>query len=95
MSTSSLGWMATAMSAASYLFRQPAALRKMQAAGACLGIIYGITNGAMPVAVANLIVAVAALLSTYRGKSAWTEQWSARLNRQSGRNGMAQVPEGR
>jgi hypothetical protein len=95
MTTSSLGWIATAIFAASYLFRQPAALRKMQAAAACLGIIYGITIGAGPVVVANLMVAIAALLSSYRGKSAWTEQWAARLNRQSGRNGMAQFPEGR
>jgi hypothetical protein len=76
MTTSSLGWIATAIFAASYLFRQPAALRKMQAAAACLWIIYGITIGAGPVVVANLMVA-------------------ARLNRHSGRNGMAQVPEGR
>jgi hypothetical protein len=95
MTPSSLGWTATGMFAASYLFRQPATLRRMQAAAACLWIIYGITIGALPVVVANLIVAVAALLSFYRGKPAWTAQWAARLNRQSGRNGMVQAPEGR
>jgi hypothetical protein len=94
MTTSSIGWIATALFAGSYFFRQAAMLKKMQAAAACLWIIYGLTIGAAPVVVANLIVAVAALFSSYRGKSPWTEQWSARLNRQSGRNGLAQAPEG-
>jgi hypothetical protein len=84
MTASSLGWMATALFAVSYLFRQPSTLRKIQAAAACLWIIYGATAGATPVVVANLMVAIAALLSSSSGKSAWTEQWSARLNRQPG-----------
>jgi hypothetical protein len=94
MTTSSTGWIATALFAGSYFFRQAATLKRMQAAAACLWIIYGLTRGAAPIVVTYLIVAVAALLSSYRGKSPWTEQWSARLTRQSGRNGLAQAPEG-
>lgn len=93
MKASSLGWMATALFAASYLFRQAATLRKIQAAAACLWIIYGVTIGAMPVVVANLIVAVAALLSASGGKSTWSEQGLARLNRPTGPGSMRQVHE--
>jgi hypothetical protein len=84
MTASTLGWMATALFAASYLFRQPSTLRKIQAAAACLWIIYGAAIGAMPVVITNVIVAIAALLSSSGRRSGWTEQWSARLNRQSG-----------
>jgi hypothetical protein len=93
MIASSLGWMATALFAASYLFRQSATLRRIQAAAACLWIVYGVSIGAMPVVVANLIVAVAALLSASGGKSTWSEQGLARLNRPTGPGSMRQVDE--
>jgi hypothetical protein len=60
-----IGWIATAVFSASYFFRQPAALRRIQAAAACLWIAYGLAIHAMPVVIANAIVAVAALWSTY------------------------------
>jgi len=56
-----LGWTATAVFAASYLFRGQSALRRIQAAAACLWIAYGLAIHALPVVAANAIVAAAAL----------------------------------
>jgi hypothetical protein len=61
-----IGWVATAVFSASYFFRQPEALRRIQAGAACLWIAYGVAIHARPVVIANVIVAVAALYSTYR-----------------------------
>ena len=61
-----LGWTATAVLSASYFFRQPAALRRIQAVAACLWIAYGILIGAFPVVAANVIVAAVALYSSRR-----------------------------
>jgi hypothetical protein len=61
-----IGWTATAIFSSSYFFRQPAALRRIQAAAACLWILYGLALHAYPVVIANLIVAVAALYSSSR-----------------------------
>jgi hypothetical protein len=61
-----LGWAATAVFSASYFFRQPAALRRIQAVAACLWIAYGILIGAFPVVAANVIVAAVALYSARR-----------------------------
>jgi hypothetical protein len=60
-----LGWIATAAFAASYLFRQPAALRKVQAGAALLWVIYGLVIHAMPVVVANVVVAGMAIYSSF------------------------------
>jgi Bacterial inner membrane protein len=62
-----IGWIATAVFAASYFFRGPAALRRVQAAAACLWIVYGTLLGALPVVAANVIVAGAALWSGRKG----------------------------
>jgi hypothetical protein len=67
MNISMIGWVATAAFGASYLFRRPATLRKIQAFAACLWIVYGVAIGAVPVIVANVIVAGAALYSSFRG----------------------------
>jgi hypothetical protein len=64
-----LGWVATAVFAISYFFRRASTLTKIQAAGACLWIIYGMKISAAPVVVANMLVAGAALSSLFRGKS--------------------------
>jgi hypothetical protein len=58
-----IGWVATAVFSTSYFFRRPEALRCIQAAAACLWIVYGILLHALPVLAANLIVAAAALYS--------------------------------
>ena len=59
-----IGWVATAVFAVSYLCRDPAALRRIQAAAAVLWVVYGALIGAMPVVVANVIVAGVALWSS-------------------------------
>jgi hypothetical protein len=82
--SSLLGWVATAVSAGSYFSRQEARLRKIQGAAACLWIIYGLNIDATPMIVANIIVAAMAFCSSFAARSAWKEQWSARLRRRSG-----------
>ncbi|MGH9764602.1 MAG: hypothetical protein ACREAC_27520 [Blastocatellia bacterium] len=64
-----LGWVATAIFAASYFFKQPAMLRRIQSGAACLWICYGAAIGSAPVVVANLIVAAAAVYSSFRRQS--------------------------
>jgi hypothetical protein len=58
-----VGWAATALFASSYFCREPRRLRLTQAAAALLWLGYGIALGALPVIVANLIVASLALWS--------------------------------
>jgi hypothetical protein len=70
MTISMLGWVATCVFAASYFFREASALKKIQAIAACLWIIYGFAIGAVPVVVANMIVAGAALYSSLRRPTA-------------------------
>ena len=59
-----IGWIATAVFASSYLFKQPMALRRVQAAAALLWVIYGLIIHALPVVVANLVVAGMAVYSS-------------------------------
>lgn len=61
-----IGWVATAAFASSYVSKDPAMLRRIQAGAALLWIAYGIHMRAMPVVVANLIVAAVAIASTLR-----------------------------
>jgi len=61
-----LGWLATAMFVASYFTRQPATLRRVQGLAACMWAVYGTLIHAMPVIVANLIVAGVAVASSLR-----------------------------
>lgn len=61
-----IGWIATAVFAASYFFRRPSALRRIQALAAVLWIGYGVIIKAPPVIVANLVVAGVAMLSSFQ-----------------------------
>ena len=65
----SIGWIATAVFAVSYFFNQPAALRMIQAFAALLWIVYGVMIHAVPVIVANLIVAGVAVFSSFAQRS--------------------------
>ena len=67
--TEAVGWAATVVFTTSYFFRQPSTLRRIQAAAACLWIAYGVATGSLPVVVANLLVAAAAVFSLYRSGS--------------------------
>jgi hypothetical protein len=60
-----IGWVATAVFAGSYFFKRPAVLRRIQALAAALWICYGAIIHAMPVVVANLVVAGLALWSSF------------------------------
>lgn len=59
-----VGWAATAVIVASYTFRDPAKLRRVQAVSALLWMTYGFLIHSAPVIVANIIVFVAAALSS-------------------------------
>ena len=59
-----IGWIATAVFSSSYFFKGPATLRWIQAAAAALWVTYGLMIHAMPVVVANVIVAGAAIYSS-------------------------------
>jgi hypothetical protein len=66
MKLEAIGWVATAVFAASYLSRNGKLLRRLQAIAAVLWIAYGITIASKPVIAANAIVAVAAVVSASR-----------------------------
>lgn len=61
-----IGWIATAVFASSYFFKQPMALRKVQAGAASLWVVYGVIIHALPVVVANVVVASVAVASSLR-----------------------------
>ena len=61
-----IGWVATALFACSYFFKQPAALRKIQAGAALLWVAYGLIIHALPVVAANVVVAAVAGWSARR-----------------------------
>jgi hypothetical protein len=68
MTLDAIGWVATAVFSASYLFRSGAALRRVQALAALLWIAYGVAIASKPVIAANAIVALAALGSAVAGR---------------------------
>jgi hypothetical protein len=59
-----LGWLATAVFVASYRFKDQRTLRWIQASAAVLWVGYGVARQAMPVIIANLLVAVIAVYSS-------------------------------
>ena len=70
-----LGWTATGLFSSSYFFEQPAALRKIQAGATLLWVTYGLALGSAPVVVANLVVGVAAVYTSFR---AALDNWTRR-----------------
>jgi hypothetical protein len=64
-----IGWVATALFASSYFFKHPSALRKVQAGAALLWVAYGALIHAMPVVVANLVVAGVAGYSVFTARA--------------------------
>jgi hypothetical protein len=61
-----IGWTATAVFSSSYFFKEPATLRRIQAAAASLWVLYGVAIHSAPVVVANLIVGIAAVYTSLR-----------------------------
>jgi len=68
--TEAIGWVATAAFAASYIAKSPGRLRMIQAGAALLWIAYGVSKQAMPVIVANAVVAGMAVWSMLRAEAA-------------------------
>jgi hypothetical protein len=60
-----IGWVATALFASSYFFKQANVLRKVQAGAALMWVVYGLIIHAFPVVVANVVVASVALYSSF------------------------------
>jgi hypothetical protein len=71
-----IGWIATALFASSYFFKQPMALRKVQALAALLWVVYGLMIHALPVVVANVVVAAVAVGSALP----WRPHWRPRCS---------------
>lgn len=64
-----IGWVATAIFASSYLFKEPRLLRGIQAGAALLWVAYGLIIHAAPVVVANVAVAGMAIASSFNRRS--------------------------
>jgi len=60
-----IGWLATALFVSSYFCRQQATLRRVQGLAALLWMVYGVLIHALPVVVANVIVAGVAVWSSF------------------------------
>jgi inner membrane protein len=67
MSPDWIGWLATAIFLASYSFKDQSKLRRVQAGAALLWVVYGAILHAVPIVVANLLVALAAVYSSLAG----------------------------
>ena len=65
-----IGWLATAVFLTSYFVRAGATLRRIQGVAAGLWAVYGFLIGALPVFVANLIVAGVAVGSSFQRRAA-------------------------
>jgi len=65
-----IGWLATAVFLVSYFTKTPRGLRRVQGVAAGLWALYGVLNHSLPVIVANLLVASAAVASSFRRPSA-------------------------
>jgi len=63
---SGLGWVATAVFAASYFSKTSTVMRRLQALAALLWVGYGIWMNARPIIVANVIVAALAVYSDWK-----------------------------
>ncbi len=61
-----IGWLATAVFMTSYLAKSPVGLRRIQAVASCLWLTYGLMIHSVPMVVANFLVAVVALYSSFR-----------------------------
>ncbi len=61
-----IGYFATSLFTLSYVFKQPKALLSLQVAAASTWLIFGILVHQTPVIVANVLVAVSALISLLR-----------------------------
>ena len=71
-----IGWLATAVFMTSYISKNPAMLRRIQALASCLWLTYGVMIHSVPMIVANALVAAVALYSSFSNSAS-----SAKSNR--------------
>jgi hypothetical protein len=69
-----IGWLATAIFLVSYSCKDQGKLRRVQALAAVLWVVYGSILHAVPIVVANLLVAGVALYSSLVGSAAAKRQ---------------------
>lgn len=62
-----VGWVATVLTLSSYFFRSPRTLRLVQAVAALVWAGYGLTISARPIIVVNILVALVAAWTVWRG----------------------------
>jgi Bacterial inner membrane protein len=62
-----IGWLATAVFLGSYFCKDQRRLRQVQAGAALLWVAYGAILHAVPIVVANLLVAAVAVYSSFAG----------------------------
>jgi hypothetical protein len=79
LSPDGIGWLATAIFLISYACKDQGRLRRVQAIAALFWVAYGVILHAMPIVVANLLVAGVALYSSLRGPLAARRQASRQL----------------
>jgi hypothetical protein len=91
MTMSLFAWAATAVLAGWNFFKQAGTPKNFQAAAACVWIICGVDIGAVPLVVANLVGGVAALCSSFRRRSGWKDEWSARIKAGNGGSSRCQM----
>jgi hypothetical protein len=72
-----IGWLATAIFLASYFCKDQRKLRRIQAMAAVLWVAYGAILHAVPIVIANLLVAGMALYSSLTGSAARLRRASA------------------
>lgn len=65
-----IGWLATAVFMSSYFSKRATTLRRIQGAAACLWALYGVLIHALPIVVANVLVAGVAIASSFRPEGA-------------------------
>lgn len=65
-----IGWLATVIFLASYSCKDQGRLRRVQAVAALVWVIYGVILHAVPLVVANLLVAFVAVYSSLAGHRA-------------------------
>jgi hypothetical protein len=68
-----VGWAATSVFVASYLFADAKAIKRAQMAGALMWLLYGVLTRSTPVVVANVLVFTAAAWSAARTEPADTD----------------------
>lgn len=61
-----IGWLATAVFLTSYFAKQSTTLRRIQGVAAGLWVLYGVLIHALPIIVANVLVAGVAIASSFR-----------------------------